>query len=235
MTFWWFFKVPWLSRKFYFSRFFRPCENPVYDTQLMTSSAKFCLCFVAFWWWGVGKCVWTILFCLMLTHWGQVMHIYVSKLTIIGSNNGLVSGQHQAIIWTNAGILLIWTLLVGTNFSGISSEIHTFSFKKQHLNVLSGQWWPFCLGLNVLHGGYMFQSVCISFLFDNDKCISVTALFGLKHHISEDKWSTYGISIRIVNKQNVFIFSHKHHIKMITVQYQIVKHISGKIFLVGRE
>ena len=117
---------------------------------------KFCLCFVAFWWWGVYKCVWTIWFCLMLNHWGQVVRIYVSKLTIIGSHNGLVPGQHQAIIWTNAGILLIWTLPVGTNFSGISSEIHTFSFKKLHLNVLSGQWWPFCLGLNVLHGGYMF-------------------------------------------------------------------------------
>ena len=28
-------------------------------------------------------------------------------ITIIGSDNGLWSGRHQAIIWTNAGILLI--------------------------------------------------------------------------------------------------------------------------------
>ena len=34
-------------------------------------------------------------------------YIYVSKLTIIGSDNGLSPGRHQTIIWTNAGILLI--------------------------------------------------------------------------------------------------------------------------------
>ena len=48
-------------------------------------------------------------------------HICVSKLTIIGSDNGLSPGRRQAIIWTNAGILLIWPL--GTNFSEISIEI----------------------------------------------------------------------------------------------------------------
>ena len=52
-----------------------------------------------------------------LTHWGQVMHICVGKLTIIGSDYGLSPGQRQAIIWTNAGILLIWPL--ETNFSEI--------------------------------------------------------------------------------------------------------------------
>ena len=34
-------------------------------------------------------------------------HICVSKLTIIGSDNGLSPGWHKAIIWKNAGILLI--------------------------------------------------------------------------------------------------------------------------------
>ena len=42
-----------------------------------------------------------------LTHWGRVTHICDSRLTITGSENGLSLGQHQAIIWTNAGILLI--------------------------------------------------------------------------------------------------------------------------------
>ena len=32
----------------------------------------------------------------------------------------------------------------------ILDEIHTFSFKKMHLKMSSGKWWPFCLGLNVL-------------------------------------------------------------------------------------
>ena len=44
---------------------------------------------------------------MILTHWGRVTHICVSKLTIIGSDNGLAPGWHQAIIWTSAGILLI--------------------------------------------------------------------------------------------------------------------------------
>ena len=37
----------------------------------------------------------------------QVMHICISKGTIIGSDNGVVPGRHQAIVWTNAGLLLI--------------------------------------------------------------------------------------------------------------------------------
>ena len=83
-----------------------------------------------------------------LTHWGRVTHICVSKQTIIGSDNGLSPGRRQAIIWTNAGILLIGPL--GTNFSEILIEIYLFSFKKMHLKMSSGNWQPFCLGLNVL-------------------------------------------------------------------------------------
>ena len=82
-----------------------------------------------------------------LTHWGRVTHICVGKLTIIGSDNGLSPGRRQAIIWTNVVILLIRTL--GTNFSEILSEFHTFSFKKMHLKMSSAKWRPFCLGLNV--------------------------------------------------------------------------------------
>ena len=47
---------------------------------------------------------------ISLTHWGRVTHICVRKLTIIGSDNGLSPGRRQAIIWTNAGILLIGPL-----------------------------------------------------------------------------------------------------------------------------
>ena len=75
-------------------------------------------------------------------------HICVSKLSIIGSDNGLSPGRRQSIIRTNAGILLIGTL--GTNFSEILSEIHTFKFTKMHWKMSSGRWRPFCLGLNVL-------------------------------------------------------------------------------------
>ena len=71
-----------------------------------------------------------------LTHWGRMTHICVSKLTTFGSNNGLAPGRRQAIIWTNAGILLIQTL--GTNFSEILRKIYTFSFKKMHMKMSSG-------------------------------------------------------------------------------------------------
>ena len=75
--------------------------------------------------------------------------ICVSKPNIIiGSDNGLLPDQRQAIIWTNAGILLIGPLW--TNLSEILIEINTFSFKKMHLKMSSGKWRPFCLSLNVL-------------------------------------------------------------------------------------
>ena len=83
-----------------------------------------------------------------LTHWGRVTHIWVSELTIIGSDNGLSPSRRQAIIWNNAGILLIRPS--GTNFSEISIEIDVFSFKKMHLKMSSAKCRPFCLGLNVL-------------------------------------------------------------------------------------
>ena len=70
-----------------------------------------------------------------LTHWGRVTHICVGNLTIMGSDNGLSPCRHQAIICTNAGLLLIGPS--GTKFSEILIEIHTFSFRKIYLkNVL---------------------------------------------------------------------------------------------------
>ena len=75
-------------------------------------------------------------------------HIGVSKLTITGPDNDLSPGRRQAIIWNNAGILLIGPL--GTNFSEILIKINTFSLKKMHLKMSSGRRQPSCLGLNVL-------------------------------------------------------------------------------------
>ena len=86
---------------------------------------------------------------LLLSHWGWVTHICVGNLTIIGSDNGLSSCRRQAIIWTNAEILLIGTL--GTNFSEILIEIHTSSLKKRCI-------WKCCLW-NVGH----FVSASVSY------------------------------------------------------------------------
>ena len=73
--------------------------------------------------------------------------IYASlNWVIIGSDNGLLPVRCQAIIWTNAGILLIWPL--GTNFNEMLIEIHAFSFKKTGLKMSSAKWRLFGLGLN---------------------------------------------------------------------------------------
>ena len=82
---------------------------------------------------------------IVLTHWGWVTHICISKLSITGSDNGLLPGRHQAIIWTNAEILSIKP--IGTNFNEILIKIHKFSFNKMHLQMSSGKWQPFCLSL----------------------------------------------------------------------------------------
>ena len=113
-----------------------------------------------------------------LTHWGRVTHICVSKLPIIGSDNGLSPGRHQAIIWTNAGILLIGPL--GTNFSEISIVIHTFSFKKIHMRMSSGKWRPSCLGLNDLIDSLSFQIKATRMkLIHTRKYVDELALFAM--------------------------------------------------------
>ena len=92
--------------------------------------------FTKYWW------------CPSLTHWGRVMHICVGNLTSIGADNGLSPSRRQAIIWTNAGILLIGPRRA--NFNDILIKIQQFAIKKMHLKMLSAKWQPFCLGLNVL-------------------------------------------------------------------------------------
>ena len=75
-----------------------------------------------------------------LTQWGRVTHIHVNKLTIIGSDNGLSSGRHRAIIWTNTGMISIRTL--ETNFSAILIEVRIFTLKKMQF-YMSTKWRQF--------------------------------------------------------------------------------------------
>ena len=66
-------------------------------------------------WWNLHHMLWQYLQrqllvqhkAPLLTHWGRVMLLCVSKSTIIGSDNILSHARHQAIIWTNAVTLLI--------------------------------------------------------------------------------------------------------------------------------
>ena len=95
-----------------------------------------------------------------LNHRGWVMHICINNLTIIGSDNALSPGGRQAIVWTNAGILIIGPL--GTNISEIWIWIPIFSFKKMCSKMWSGKWRPCCLGFNVLNHWGWVTHICIS-------------------------------------------------------------------------
>ena len=120
------------------------------------------------------KILWLCLFCL--THWGPVTHICVSKLSILGPENGLSPGRRQAIIWTNGAIFLIGPL--GTNFSELLIGIQTFSFTKMHLQMSSAKWRPFCLGLNVL---YCYQRTNV--IWSRTLCTAELIWYTLKVHI----------------------------------------------------
>ena len=60
----------------------------------------------------------------LLTHWGRVTHICVGNLAIIGSDNGLSPDRRQAIIWTNAGILLIGPFGTSVKFQPEFKHFH---------------------------------------------------------------------------------------------------------------
>ena len=64
-------------------------------------------------------------------------HICVSKLSSVGSDNGLSVPSHYLNQCWN---IVIWTL----------RNKFIFSSKKMHLKMSSGKWRPFCLGLNEL-------------------------------------------------------------------------------------
>ena len=80
-----------------------------------------------------------------LTHWGRVTHISVSKLTTIGSDNGLSSGRSQAIIRANTGILLIGPL--ETSFGELLiGMLYDFHSRKFTWKCRLPKWRPFCPG-----------------------------------------------------------------------------------------
>ena len=126
---------------------------------------------------------------LQLTHWGRVTHICVSDLTSIGSDNGLSPGRRQAIIRTNAGILLIRPL--GTNFIEFLVEILIFSFKKMRLKVSSAKRRSFCLGLNELR-----PNTCDRLVFIHVKDLWASESMKLDSWPSTDHVTSYAVILR---------------------------------------
>ena len=106
------------------------------------------------------------MFHVSLIHCCRVTHICVSKLTIIGSDNGLSPGRRQATIRTNAAILLTGPLI--TNSSESFVEIITFSFKKCNWKCRlenGGHFVSVCLGLSELK---IFCTASINSLWPSD-------------------------------------------------------------------
>ena len=73
-----------------------------------------------------------------LTYWGWVTHICVSKITIIGSNNGLYQ-CFNVVNWT-LGNKPQWNLNRNSYIFIAENEFEHVAWK----------WRPFCLGLDVL-------------------------------------------------------------------------------------
>ena len=124
-------------------------------------------------------------------------YICISDLTIIGSDNGLALSKRQAIIWTNDGILLTGHL--GTNFSEILTEIHTFSFKKMHLKLLSGKWHPFLSPpqcVNTLRPGKM--ATILRIFLNSFSCMKFFLRFSFQFY-----WNLF-IMLQLTIKQHWF-------------------------------
>ena len=95
-----------------------------------------------------------------LTHWSRVTHICVSKLTIAGSDNGLSPGRRQAIIWTNAGIMLIrpklqwnfnrnYNVFIQENeFENVVCEVAAILSRPQLVKICFGNYMPECCFFN---------------------------------------------------------------------------------------
>ena len=115
-------------------------------------------------------------------------HICVSKLTIIGSDNGLSPGRHQATIWTNDGIL--WIGPLGTNFNEILIEIHIF-FMQENAFKMSTKCQLSCLGLSVL--SLLWKMDVIGHKDYSHVTISLNDESGYVCQLLREKCSTYKV------------------------------------------
>ena len=142
-------------------------------------------------------------------------HVCVSKIVIIGSDNGLLPDRRQAIIWTNAGILLItWDLRM--NFGEMLIEINTSPFKKMHLKMSSANWHLFLLGLNVLTNGFVSFLLRAALLVWAFPWITIKKIQGFFfYNLGKNKWH---LTISCLLKN---IFNHYSHVRNILRQMEL--------------
>ena len=84
-----------------------------------------------------------------LTHWGWVMHIHISELTIIGSDNGLFVAWLALSHYLNQCWNIINLTLRNKLQWNVNRNSYIFSQENTFENAIL-KWQPFCLGLNVL-------------------------------------------------------------------------------------
>ena len=142
------------------------------------------------WFWYCYRITWCLSWRAPITsclHDGGVTHICISKLTIIGWDNGLSPERRQAIFCTNDGILLIGP--VGTAFGEILIEMYIFSFKKMHLKTSSAKWRTFCIVLNesntamtmeIMHHGSPSLGPAVSTVYKLTTLICIGLYYGLQ-------------------------------------------------------
>ena len=120
-----------------------------------------------------------------LIHWGQVMHIFVSKL---GDHwfryNGLSPVWYQAMIWTNIGLLS--NRPQRTYFNEILLENEAFSIKEMYLKMSFAKCRPFCFSLNALthYSGLTWAPWCLKSLETQDCLFNSLVWQTTKHQSS---------------------------------------------------
>ena len=82
---------------------------------------------------------------IFIIHWGRVTHICISKLTIIGSDNGLSPGTAPSHYLKQCWNIINWTL---RNKCQWNFNRNSYIFIQE--NVFENVIWTFCLGLYVL-------------------------------------------------------------------------------------
>ena len=140
--------------------------------------------------------------CVILTQWGRVTYICVSKLTNLGSDNALSPGRRQAMIWTNTGISIIGPL--EKIFSEILIEIITSSYNASEnvdckmASISSRPQWVNILK-TVLPLAYLGESFILKILYSVSGCHVYLYLY----RFSFIKWNGSNAKIMIFSNSRL--------------------------------
>ena len=177
-------------------------------------------------------------------------HICIRKLTIIGSDNGLSPGRCQAIIWTNAGILLIGRMGTKSNeilinvysfiqenvFENVVGKVMAILFRPQCVTrqALWYQLWVFCKWYPYQNGAALKQNDVITMRVMASQITRLTIVYSTFYSGADERKHQSSMSLAFVtgefpaqkasHTENVFIWWH-HHVQCwkywILIQYLV--------------